>query len=125
MTFQSEAKLGQFLLSISLWLQLVRAPLGDACQRELEHLGKALRINQGSPLLSPAATSPWLEEPYPVGRGSWHSPADGQMRFERQLLWPLSAQVVSALLLVLPIHLSLHSQHTQQNLSAVAVSNAV
>lgn len=39
--------------------------LGDACQRELEHLGKTLKI---SPLLSPAAVSHWLEEPLPVGK---------------------------------------------------------
>lgn len=73
-TFQSEAKLGQLLLSISLQLQLVWAPLGDACQRELQHLGKALKINQGFPLLPPAAVSPWLEEACPPGKGSVAQP---------------------------------------------------
>lgn len=69
-TFQSEAKLGQFLLGISLQLQLVWTPLGNAYQRELEHLGKTWKINQGFPLLSPAAIFPGRRRLLPLARFS-------------------------------------------------------
>lgn len=69
MILWSGEKLGRLLLGVLQWLQL-----GDACQREWEHLGKALKIRKGSPLLFPATVSHQLEEPPPVGRVSVTKP---------------------------------------------------